>query len=407
MAADSGGPGTEVVEPSSGPSTKQTVVQVAALLAVLAAFALAPLIIQAVINAAGWVTPVSNLNRVIIGTTAAAITAITARKALLAGGIGNWALVTIVVLVAGGVMAAWFLRGETSLFSGQLTESEPEFEHVLSADTGDRIVIVLETADGLVADLSLLRGRTTYDSIADSSGRNLIDQTLHGGQWIVRARAVDSTVGTYDLRIERQPGRPISLGSEIEGSLTDNRDSDGFRFTLEQSQLVYVGVQPQDDLDLEVALRLSGWAVANPAFKTGLWEIYRRLQPGEYMVLVRSPSGQLGDYSLSLLADAPPGTPTDTTLPSSVEVAVPPDLVGSPRTDAEASLGELGFAFASWDVCSSSVEEGVVRQIVREDPELGEIVIQDLDGMIGSESVQPADTNLVLKVSTGQPCSAE
>ena len=95
-----------------------------------------------------------------------------------------------------------------------------------------------------------------------------------------------------------------------------------------------------------------------------------------------------------------PGAVVPTIAPPLAAVPLP-DLFASPAPAAIERLHALGFAVISYDVCSSSVGQGEVRQVV----------LADGTELVGSAGVTEAGravvpgTTIEVKIGSGAPCS--
>lgn len=101
---------------------------------------------------------------------------------------------------------------------------------------------------------------------------------------------------------------------------------------------------------------------------------------------------------------APVTTPAPaTTVPPPPTAAGVPDVFGLPQADAEALLVGAGYQPRFFRVCSGSVGEGEVRQVLWNDGGT-EIIVVDKQGVIAEEALVPPGTELSVKVGTGVAC---
>ncbi|MEM7339285.1 MAG: hypothetical protein AAF467_11595 [Actinomycetota bacterium] len=89
-----------------------------------------------------------------------------------------------------------------------------------------------------------------------------------------------------------------------------------------------------------------------------------------------------------------------TALPRPAAVPIPDGLVGRPAGAVAAELQALGLDHRRWNVCSSSVGLGEVRQIVDDD----EVVLADTDGVREAGEAVALGTQVTLKVGNGESC---
>jgi TIR domain/Putative peptidoglycan binding domain len=81
-----------------------------------------------------------------------------------------------------------------------------------------------------------------------------------------------------------------------------------------------------------------------------------------------------------------------------------PDVFNKPVHDAHAELHAIGFELDDIAVCSNSVGEGRVRQVLWTDDHGGEHVVVDKPGVV-ADNRAPVGTLLTVKVANGQPCA--
>jgi hypothetical protein len=99
-----------------------------------------------------------------------------------------------------------------------------------------------------------------------------------------------------------------------------------------------------------------------------------------------------------------PGRPSATPAPSHVSVRVPPVYNLSEAAGAQ-QLRAAGFAVRSIHVCSGSVQQGNVRQVLTDIGDPDGQVVDDQGGVTEAGTSLARGTGLVMKISTGIPCN--
>jgi hypothetical protein len=323
------------------------------------------------------------------------------RKNLIA--LPGWAFPLGLLVGAVLVVLAVIFQPDPGPFDGDLANGGRD-SRMINVDPGDRYTLVLDTSGGLKAELLLQRGTFHYAGTPAADGTSRIDETLSAGRWRLSVIALDGTSGHFTVDIGHDAAQNLAVGDVVDDELVDDTDSNGYLFAVPTARKLYVNVHPTDPTDLPldvVLLNGNGYVSAIPRQVGSDWQIFKQLRKGDYTFVVRSPEHRRGSYTLKLLADAPSGTPTETTVARSTLVEVP-NVVRQPEPDALAALAGAGLSPAPIRVCSSSVGEGIVRQVVRAQSGPERIVV-DLDGV--HEQQLPGGTQLVVKVGTGQPCA--
>jgi hypothetical protein len=359
-----------------------------------------------VIAASGLTTPMENILKIAGGGLSTAIGLLVANKLLLKR-LPKWAFVAAGLATAGILYVALVLMDEPGLrFTGELTEDTRAASHVFSTRPGQRVVVVLETSGGLEADLRVSRGRITASGSIGPDGLVRIDDTVPGGTWTAKVNAVGDSVGSYELRIDRDDASAVSVGDELTGEvLLEPEDSNGYQLELEEEQQVFLRVDDlaPADLDLDIKVyKSNGFPAALVDRVDDGWEVFQRFRAGRYVIVVEAPGAPSGRYTLHVRRDAPGDEPAPAGPPAEGLVAVP-DVARVSQADAEEALLEAGFAPRSVPACSSSVPEGAVRQVVMLEGD-GEIEVVGLDGVVPTASHLEAGTNLIVKIGTGLPC---
>jgi hypothetical protein len=109
-----------------------------------------------------------------------------------------------------------------------------------------------------------------------------------------------------------------------------------------------------------------------------------------------------GDSPSSSSTPHPSTSPPPTFVQPADGVVDVPDLFGTTADEALASLEQLGFGVVSYQVCSSSVPAGAVRQIlVRASQEIA----VDKQGVLDTGRNLPRGTALEVKIGSGSPCN--
>jgi hypothetical protein len=359
-----------------------------------------------VIATSGLTTPVENILKIAGGGLSTAVGLLVANKLLLKR-LPKWAFVAAGVATAGILYVALVVTDEPGLrFTGELTEDTRAASHAFRTRPGQRVVVVLETSGGLEADLRVSRGRITASGSIGPDGLVRIDDTVPGGTWTAKVIAVGDSVGSYELRIDRDDPSAVSVGDELTGEvLLEPEDSNGYQLDIEKEQHVFLRVDDlaPTDLDLDIKVyKSNGFPAALVDRVDDGWEVFQRFRAGRYVIVVEAPESPSGRYTLHVRSDAPGDEPAPAGPPAEGLVAVP-DVARVPQEDAEEALLEAGFAPRSVPVCSSSVPEGSVRQVVRLEGD-GEIEVVGLDGVVPTVSHLEAGTNLIVKIGTGLPC---
>ena len=106
-------------------------------------------------------------------------------------------------------------------------------------------------------------------------------------------------------------------------------------------------------------------------------------------------------------SNPPATTPTTSTSPTATASPTPPgipDVYNLPQASAEDLLRKSGFGSRVFIVCSSSVAQGRVRQVILQTSSGAEEILDDRTGVSSAGMSVPAGTTVILKVSTGVPC---
>lgn len=98
---------------------------------------------------------------------------------------------------------------------------------------------------------------------------------------------------------------------------------------------------------------------------------------------------------------APPTVPQTALVPPPVGV---PNVFGLAQSEAEVALVNAGYVPHFFRVCSGSVAEGEVRQVLWSDG-ANEFIVVDKQGVIPEQALLPPGSELSVKVGTGQPCN--
>jgi hypothetical protein len=374
--------------------------------AVVALVAIVVGVCLTVIAASGLTTPMENILKVSAGGLSAAVGLLVANRLLLKR-LPKWAFVAAGLATAGILYVALVVMDEPGLrFSGRLTEETRAASHTFGTRPGQRVVAVLETSDGLEADLRLTRGRITASGSIGADGLVRIDDTVPGGTWTAKVIAVGDSVGSYELRIDRDDADAVAVGDELTGEvLLEPEDSNGYQLEIEEEQQVFLRVDDTAPADLDLDIKVyksNGFPAALVEQVDDGWEVFQRFRADRYVIVVEAPGAPNGRYTLHLRRDAPGDEQAPAVPPDEGLVALP-DVARASQADAEEALLEAGFAPRSVPVCSSSVPQGIVRQVVMLEGD-GEMEVVGLDGVVPTVGRLEAGTDLIVKVGTGLPC---
>jgi hypothetical protein len=268
-------------------------------------------------------------------------------------------------------------------------------------------VVTATDGDGLRAQLTLRRGAIRYFGTPVGNDTLQIDQTLTGGIWTATVQALGKTTGHWTFNAVGDDPAAVHVGDILDGErLNDENDSNGYVLRLNRGERLLISVAPVDSPDLNLDAKVykaNGFLAAKLKAVGARREVFGPFAAGVYVVTVGSNDHSSGDYSLSIGRRAQTSTPTFTVPVAGTDVVVP-DVVGQTEAQADAALLHAGLAPQAIPVCSHSVPQGIVRQVVRY--EAGqETIIVDLDGVKPGHTRLPAGTALVVKVGNGTPCS--
>jgi hypothetical protein len=131
----------------------------------------------------------------------------------------------------------------------------------------------------------------------------------------------------------------------------------------------------------------------------------------DYVLIIGSPGRQLGEYRIRVQREStvPPAQAATTTsvvrsvdAPPSAELVAVPNVYGVEHTQAEQQLIAAGFLVRTFSVCSSSVGQGIVRQVLYEEGNPALIVVDKPGAPAAGRA--PRGAGLVVKIGTGASC---
>jgi hypothetical protein len=291
-------------------------------------------------------------------------------------------------------------------------------DHKFEIDDGDRAIVTLRGPNDWTGELIVQRGSEVFSGSPAAGGRALVvDETLTGGTWEVEVASATDRDADYTLTLEVDPARQVRPGDAYaDEALIDAADSNGYVLHTSAARKVVVVVDNVSAPELlpDASVLVNGFRRNVPMPRNEL-AIPVSVEAGaRYVVVVTSPSGASGSYRFALFDDSEYATATavpttvDTPLmqpdePGDGEPVPVPDVFGDAQDDAERTLIAAGFAVRSFNVCSSSVDAGLVRQVVIAADQGRDVV--DAPGTDVDVRELPAGTELALKVSTGAPCT--
>jgi hypothetical protein len=399
-AAPSDGPTPQPTGKASAERSPLTLV-----IAVVTLFVVIVGVSQAVIHAAGWDTAVSSVITLVAAGCGAAATLLVANRGRL-GSLPLWMFVVAAIAVGVIVFLAWLSASPNVEFDGELTASTQSATHKFTAHAGDQYNVILTTPDDLHAHLRISNGLYDLDGVPQG-GRLVVSDILIGGRWTIIVGSVNHSTGHYAVKVVHDTSRTLRVGDSIDGAaFTGPSFAKGYLLSVPQEERVYISLEPTDPANLAVQMKVlkkDGYVAANPRQDGGKLEVLQTLDPGTYVLGVRSNNGEPGSYRLVTAPNTPTGVSVPSTVPANTLVAVP-SVVGEPQQQALGALVAAGVSPRAVDVCSHSVPRGVTRQVVEYDGDT-ERVLDDLGGVTDLGKSVPAGSQVVVKVGTGQPCA--
>jgi hypothetical protein len=323
----------------------------------------------------------------------------------------------VIVFFVGLALLLVFTNDETDLNAGStlhgVVGANDEVVHHFSVHDGDRAVVTVVTQASFSGDLLVQHGDDPYRGAPDDAGVMRVDETLTGGVWEVTIRSSATSPSRYALTLKVDQAREVRAGEALDSEvLVDAKDTNGYVLdpTTAGNLFVVVDGASPPDLMPDVSLVINGFR-RNLKLAQEAVAIQFDFKRGENsVIIVRSTSGAAGTYRLALLTESSyknaASVPNTVAKPPAIkpggrQVSVP-DVYDTPQASAENALIAAGFPVKSFNVCSSSVAQGQVRQVfVADNPTT---IVVDKPSTSGTKHELPAGTELSLKVSTGTAC---